>query len=103
MRSLMAPTLLFAAICFAQQKDAPKGPPAPPLMECGEHKGADILCGTRSPEDLEATPDGKFLIVSQFVNGPGGGLMLFDIARKSYSKLPITAEPNKDWGDSSCP
>ena len=83
------------------------GPPAPPLMECGVHGDIDIICGTRSPEDLELTPDGKFLIVSQFVNGPGGagiaGLMLFDPAKRSFTKLTPTAEPRKDWGDPACP
>jgi hypothetical protein len=67
---------------------------------------AEILCGTHSPEDLELTPDGKYLIVSQFVNGRGGtgaGLALFDIATKTFSKMPITDDPKKDWGDPACP
>ena len=33
----------------------------------------------------------------------GAGLELFDIAAKTYSKIPVTAEPRKDWGDASCP
>ena len=82
--------------------------PQPPLVECGSiHGNAEILCGTRSPEDLELTPDGKYLVVSQFVNGPGGagvaGLVLFDLAKKTYSKMAISAEPRKDWGDPACP
>jgi hypothetical protein len=82
-------------------------------MECGGHSlqigDIEILCGTRSPEDLELTPDGKFLIVSQFVNGGrgggggGAGLVLFDLAKKTYSKIPVTAEPRKDWGEPACP
>ena len=76
-------------------------------MECGTHGDVEILCGTHSPEDLELTPDGKYLIVSQFVNGrPGGGtagLVLFDLAKKTYSAIPISAEPRKDWGDAACP
>jgi hypothetical protein len=75
----------LAGMALAQQ-NAP--PPPPPLMECGTHGEVEILCGTRSPEDLEPTPDAKFLIVSQFVNGRGGaagaGLVLFDLAKKSY-------------------
>ena len=78
------------------------------LMECGTHGDVEILCGTRSPEDLEETPDGKYLIVSQFVNGRGRrrhcpALELLDLAAKTYSKIPITAEPRKDWGDPACP
>jgi hypothetical protein len=76
-------------------------------MECGVHGDIDVLCGTRSPEDLELTPDGKYIIVSQFVGGPAGagvaGLMLFDPVKKTFSKLAITAEPRKDWGDPACP
>ena len=79
-------------------------------MECGTHGAIDILCGTRSPEDLELSPDGKYLLVPQFVNvrpgastPPGEGMTLFDIAAKTYSKIAVTAEPKKDWGAAACP
>src|SRR5437588_6883137 len=83
--------LTIGLAAFAQQK-GPQ-PPAPPLMECGTHGDLEILCGTRSPEDLELTPDGKFLIVSQFVNnrgvaGAGADLTLFDPAKKTFAKIP---------------
>ena len=102
----------------AGPKGAPKGPPAPPLMGCGVHGDIEILCGARSPEDIEATPDGKFLIVPQFAGagrggGPGGAqatpavMEIFDIAKKTYSKLPVTNGPRREgkdaWGDASCP
>jgi hypothetical protein len=94
----------FASITLAQGKG---GPPAPPLMKCGVHGDIDIICGTRSPEDLEVTPDGKSLIVSQFVGGPAGagvaGLMLFDPAKKTFTRLAVSAEPRKDWGEPACP
>ncbi|MBZ5635199.1 MAG: SMP-30/gluconolactonase/LRE family protein [Acidobacteriia bacterium] len=107
----MRRALLFAiaivmtgSIALAQAKG---GPPPPPLMECGVHGDIDIICGTRSPEDLELTPDGKSLIVSQFVGGPAGagvaGLVLFDPAKKTFSKLAVSADPRKDWGDPACP
>ncbi len=124
-RVLMTPALMLAAIAsvaLAQgqgqgqgQAKAPsstKAPPPPPLMECGAHGDIEILCGTRSPEDLELTPDGKFLVVPNFVgagrgpanpNAPGPGIQLFDINAKTYAKLNITSEPRKDWGDDSCP
>jgi hypothetical protein len=102
--------LTFAAIATAglvqAQGKAPQ-PPQPPLVACGPHGDTEILCGTRSPEDLELTPDGKFLIVPQFVNGRGGatgaGLTLFDLAKKTYAKMPVTVDPRKDWGDPACP
>jgi hypothetical protein len=110
MKLILPASILIAltGMVWAQQPAA-RGPqpPAPPLMECGTHGDVEILCGTRSPEDLEPTPDGKYLIVSQFVNGRGGGagagLVLLDLAKKTYSKIPITAEPRKDWGDAACP
>ncbi len=85
--------------------------PQPVLMDCGAHGATEILCGTRSPEDVELTPDNKYLIVSQFVNNRGGapgtssgaGLVLLDLATKMYTKIPITSEPRKYWGDPECP
>jgi hypothetical protein len=92
---------LFALRAFSQ---APPAVQQPPLIACGTSAGIDIICGTRSPEDLEVAPDGKSIIVSQFVTrGPGGGFTLFDPLRKSFSKLAIIPEPLPDWGDKSCP
>ena len=93
---------LLAGVMCAQQ------PPAagPPPVECGVHGDLEIICGTHSPEDLELTPDGKYLIVAQFVNGRGGtgaGLALLDLAKKTYSNIAIKDEPKKDWGDPACP
>jgi hypothetical protein len=28
---------------------------------------------------------------------------IFDIAKKTYSKMPVANDPRKDWGDASCP
>ncbi|MCU1335981.1 MAG: hypothetical protein JWO19_1562 [Bryobacterales bacterium] len=107
MRAVMMIVLaaFAASVALAQGKG---GPPQPPLMDCGTHGDIDIICGTRSPEDLELTPDGKSLIVSQFVGGGrgaagGAGLMLFDPAKKTFTRIPITEEPRKDWGDPACP
>jgi hypothetical protein len=100
---------IFAAGAAQAQQQQQGGPPAQPaLSACGTlNPSVEIICGTHSPEDLELTPDGKYLIVSQFVNGRGGnagaGLVLFDLSQKSFTKIPITAEPRKDWGDPTCP
>lgn len=103
MRQLTFTFFVLASAAFAQQK----GPAMPPPLGCGIHGDAEVICGTRSPEDLELTPDGKFLIVPQFVQGPAGagvaGLVLFDISKKSFAKLTATNEPLKDWGDAACP
>ncbi len=107
---VFACSTLTAACALAQGKG---GPPAPPLMACGGHGDIEIICGTRSPEDLELTPDGKFLIVARFVNagrggGPAGaapaaGMDLLDLSKKTFSKMAVTSEPLKNWGDPSCP
>lgn len=92
-----------ALACLASAQTAP-----PALMACGTDEGnVEVLCGTHSPEDLEATPDGKFLITGEFVNGRGGphgnGMMLFDLQKKTFSKMAVTDQPRKDWGDPACP
>ena len=50
--------VVLASLAQAQGKG---GRPAPPLMACGTHGDIDIIRGTRSPEDLELTPDGTAL------------------------------------------
>jgi hypothetical protein len=77
-------------------------------MGCGVHGDLEVLCGTRQPEDLELTLDGKYLTATQFLNAgrgapTGGGMALFDLARKSVSKMAETAAPDKSWGDPDCP
>ena len=96
---------LLAANCILAQQ-----PPAPQMLPCGQQPNGEVLCGTLSPEDLELTPDGKFLITGQFVGaGRGGaptkgaGLVIFDIAAKTFSKLAIANDQRKDWGDPACP
>jgi hypothetical protein len=105
MRILLLPVVL-CAVAFGQ--GGPKGPPPPPLAECGAHGDQEILCGTRSPEDLELIPGGRMLIVSQMVNnrgtpGEGAGITLFDPSQKTFTKISLSAEPVKDWGEAACP
>src|SRR6202035_5654757 len=97
--------LAFAHTAAAQQ---PAQPAAPPLMACGVHGDIEVLCGARSPEDLELTPDGKYLIATQFVNqgrsgAAGAGMALFDLATKTFAKMAVTSESDKSWGVPSCP
>lgn len=81
---------------------------APALMACGVHGEIEILCGTRQPEDLERAPGGKFLIATQYLNqgrggASGGGMALFDLAKKTFTKMAVKDEPEKSWGDAACP
>src|ERR1700735_1297563 len=98
---------LFTALALAHTASAQQPaaqPPAPALMACGVHGDIEVLCGARSPEDLELTPDGKYLIAPQFVNlgrtgTAGNGMALFDLTNKTFAKMAVTDEPDKSWGD----
>jgi len=97
--------LALAGAAGAQQPPQPSGPP---LATCGVHGDIEVLCGTHNPEDLELTPDGKYLIATQFVNQgrngtTGAGMALYDLAKKTFTKMAVTDEPNKSWGDPACP
>ena len=111
---LTSSPLILAGIALANLAQAQqRGPqttigtaeksPLPPLMDCGAHGDLEIFCGVRSPEELELTPDGKFVIVSQFVTFRGGGpslrFALFDPAGKTFTSVQISEVPRKDWGD----
>jgi len=82
--------------------------PSPALMSCGDHGSIQVYCGIRQPEDLERTPDGKFLIATQYLNqgrggASGGGMLLFDLAKHAPAKMMESIEPDKTWGDPACP
>src|SRR5262245_41706029 len=80
-----------------------KQPPLPALTACGAAGEAEILCGTRSPEDIEIAPDGKQLLVSQMVrNNPAQGISVYDPLKKSFTKLTAKAEKAEHWGDATC-
>jgi len=98
--------IALAGVALAQQPPPP--PAGPPLAACGVHGDIEVLCGTRSPEDLELTPDGKYLIATQFINlgrtgSAGLGMALFDLSKKTFSKMAVTDQPDKSWGDAACP
>lgn len=86
--------------------------PTTSLLACGAHGDLTVICGTQQPEDLELTPDGKFLIATRYVNqGRGGstvgssdgGLALFNLATQRFRRMPETSQPDKSWGDPACP
>jgi hypothetical protein len=102
---------LATAGAAAAQQRGPQTPQTQPvgsvvsenLMECGPHGDFEIICGTHSPEDLELAPDGKYLIATQFVRSGHAGMALFDLAKRTFTKMQQTAEPDKSWGDPACP
>jgi SMP-30/Gluconolactonase/LRE-like region len=107
MRLTMSIGLLMALTSRGSAQQRGAQPALLPLMGCGVHGDVEVLCGTRQPEDLELTPDGKYLIATQFLNAGrgaprGGGMALFDLAKKGFSKMAETAVPDKSWGDPDC-
>src|ERR1700733_1969559 len=82
----------------AQQSATP-----PRQVGCGIHGDIEVFCGVRQPEDLERTPDGKFLIATQYLNqgrggASGGGMILFDLGKKIFSRMSETIQADKSWG-----
>lgn len=92
--------LVGAAALCAQPKAA-----GPALLPCGVHGDAEVICGTRTPEDLEITPDGKLMLVAQFgagQTGTPGAISLFDPAKKTFSAINVTSAAERGWGDPGC-
>ena len=54
--------LSLGLLGLATPVQAQPGARNPPVLPCGKQGEAELLCGTRAPEDFEPTPDGKFLI-----------------------------------------
>jgi hypothetical protein len=101
--------VLLIAMMTAGTSDAQQSAAATSaLAPCGTVQNhIEVVCGTHSPEDLEATPDGKYLLVAQLEgansSGDGQGIQLFDLAAKTFAKIPVTVEPRKNWGSAACP
>jgi hypothetical protein len=61
----------FMALCFLAFPFTMRTQPVtnqPVLLDCGQQGAVQVICGTRAPEDLEVTPDGRYLIVAIEVN-----------------------------------
>ncbi|MGV3592922.1 MAG: SMP-30/gluconolactonase/LRE family protein, partial [Gammaproteobacteria bacterium] len=74
----------------------------PPLLDCGTQGDAEIVCGTRAPEDFETTPDGKYLVIAKFGQVVDTALDLFNLDTHAFTPLPMTAEKKEGWGDPAC-
>lgn len=103
MKSLLkcSPVLVLA---FLNPLPASAQPGAinPPVLACGMQDEVEIICGTRAPEDFEATPDGRYLIVAKFGAVVDPSLDLFDLEAQTFAPLPLTAEKQQGWGAASC-
>jgi hypothetical protein len=97
----------FALFCDVIAVLAQPAPQGPPLAACGSAPGMEIICGVEAPEDLERTPDDRYLIVSQYASfrtpGKTSELMLMNVKTHELAKLAVTVAPLKGWGDPACP
>ncbi len=60
---------LFLLLAAAAAVMLAQGRGGPPLMDWGAHGDTEIICGAHSPEDLELTPDGWFMMATRFARG----------------------------------
>jgi DNA-binding beta-propeller fold protein YncE len=93
------------ALCLALQPAIALAQPGafnPPTLPCGMQGDAEIICGTRAPEDFELTPDGRYLIVAKFGQVTDQSLDLFDLQTQTFSALPLSADKQPGWGVASC-
>jgi hypothetical protein len=94
----LALCLIFPALHAAAQPGAIN----PPTLACGAQENAELICGTRAPEDFEITPDGNFLIVAKFGQVVDQALDLFDLDKQTFAALPLSAEKKAGWGAAGC-
>jgi hypothetical protein len=71
---------------------------------CAADDTFTVWCGYKNPEDLAATPDGKYLLATGFGGIPESILnemSLVDLATMNRSSVEIELSQNT-WGDPSC-
>ncbi|MBN4053608.1 SMP-30/gluconolactonase/LRE family protein [Haliea sp. AH-315-K21] len=90
-------SVLIATVSIAQP-----GSFRPPLLDCGIYEDAEIICNTRAPEDLEVTPDGRYLIIAKYGEGDDSPIDLFNLQTKEFTVMAISNDPRSDWGDAAC-
>ena len=105
MRTLLTgATSTFAAamLLHAPSANAQPGAFNPPLLDCGTQGNAELVCGTRAPEDFEVTPDGRYLVIAKFGAVVDSALDLYDIETRAFTALPMTAQKKDGWGEPAC-
>ncbi|HAZ94613.1 MAG TPA: hypothetical protein DCW94_02825 [Porticoccaceae bacterium] len=81
--------------------------PVVAVSDCESGAQLSVACRVTNPEDLAITPDGQFIIVSEFggiapiAEVGSGRLALLNAQTKRRVPLPIIYSENS-WGDASC-
>jgi hypothetical protein len=77
----------------------------PSAVPCEELEGVIPICGLQAPEDLVVTPDGRYLIFSQYAEGAALGIL--DTRDDSVVMLSprdlVATDMAREWGDDDCP
>jgi WD40 repeat protein len=105
MKTLLTLSSSALAVAFLLQVPTASAQPGavnPPLLDCGTQGNAELVCGTRAPEDFEVTPDGKYLAIAKFGAVVDSALDLFNLETHAFTALPMSAEKMQGWGDPAC-
>jgi hypothetical protein len=78
-----------------------------PITSCDPIGNAHPLCGWQNPEDMEALPDGRYVIVSEIGGQNGerpGMLSLLDLETETRQVLYDggSSQTAGEWGEQSC-
>jgi sugar lactone lactonase YvrE len=100
----LAAAFLALSFCAARALAAPACSP-PLVVPAALQARVTAICGINAPEDMEAMPDGKHVVVSET---PGavmhpGHLALIDTATDSVAILARPRDHGPIWGDPACP
>ncbi|WP_083491731.1 SMP-30/gluconolactonase/LRE family protein [Pseudomonas taeanensis] len=74
-------------------------------LPCVAGQGYLPVCGLEPAEDLELTPDGRYLLMSVSPGLAGqhqSRLRLFNVASQMAEDLPLSIEAQSGWGDADC-
>jgi len=102
MKAVTKTLLALAVSLLPLTVHAQPGAVNPPVIACGKQSDAELICGTRSPEDFEPTPDGKYLIVAKFAKGDDSSFDLFDLVSQKFTHPALVDELKAGWGDAAC-
>lgn len=74
-------------------------------IPCVAVDGVQPICGLQAPEDLVLTPDGRYLLFSQYAPGASLGVLdtVDDSVRFAYPEHAGGEEASREWGSADCP
>ena len=82
-----------------------------PETPCIDANGVQVVCGFDQPEDIEASTDGSWLVISEMggtlgAHAPGSISFFHPADERHYRaqiRMPTTFDPDENWGDTDCP